>query len=190
MIIAKIIFNINLIVWLIPPLRQKGCRYFLFFLLLALSDPGWFILNYIQHNDSSFYYLIISTLILAAVLNKNQLLLLLIPMSFIKIFLNNPEIRIFTIIIHFILLLYFLREFLLIISRESRIVLFNLILLLYEASVLFKFSASYFITAGYLFFYITTAFEILIAVFFSLVNEKNSPVLKLQMEPDQGGKFL
>ena len=68
--------------------------------------------------------------------------------------------------------------------------MFNLILLLYEASVLFKFSASYFITAGYLFFYITTAFEILIAVFFSLVNEKNSPVLKLQMEPDQGGKFL
>ncbi len=186
MIIARIIFYGTLIAWLFPPFRQRGCRYFLFFLILALSDPGWYILNQMHYRDSSFYYLVVSTLLLTAVFRKRQLLLLLIPVFFAGFYLNAPEIRIFTIIFHFILLIFFLRELILIISRESRIVIFNLVLLLYEASVLFKFSASYFITAGYLFFYITTAFEILIAVFFSFINEKNSPVIKLQMEPDSG----
>ena len=185
MIIAQIIFYLNIIAWLFPPFRQKGCRYFLFFLILALSDPGWYILTRIHLEDATFYYLVVSTLLLATVFRKKEILLLLVPVLFIGIYLAAAEIRIFTIILHFAILIYFLRELILIISQESRIILFNLIILLYEASVLFKFSASYFMTAGYLFFYITTAFEILIAIFFTFVNEKNSPSLKLQMEPDQ-----
>ncbi len=186
MIIAQIIFYATLIAWLFPPFRQKGCRYFLFFLILALSDPLWYFLHQMHYRDSTFFYLVVSNLALAAVFRKKLLLLLLIPVVLAGIFLNALEIRIFTIIFHFSILIFFLREFILIISHESRIVIFNLILLLYEASVIFKFSASYFITAGYLFYYITTAFEILIAVFFSVINEKNSPVLDLQMEPDTG----
>lgn len=185
MIIAQIIFYVNIVVWLFPPLRQRGCRYFLFFLILALSDPGWYFLTLMHFGDATFYYLVVSTLLLATVFRKKQILLLLIPVLFIGIFLTAAEIRIFSIICHFAILIFFLRELILIISRESRIVLFNLVILLYEASVLLKFSASYFMTAGYLFFYLTTAFEILIAVFFSFVNEKNSPAFKLQMEPDQ-----
>jgi hypothetical protein len=137
------------------------------------------------HFEDAAYYLFVSTLLLAAVGREKYLLLLLIPAVLIGFFLNSPEIRIFTIILHFVILIFFLKEFILIISSESKIVLFNLVILLYEASILFKFSASYFMTAGYLFFYITTAFEILIAVFFSFVNEKNSPAFKLQLEPDQ-----
>jgi hypothetical protein len=186
MIIPQIIFYSTSVAWLFPPFRQRGCRYFLFFLTLAISDPVWKLITLFQFGDSSFYYLIISTIALTAVLKKKELLLLLIPALFAGIYLSPSEIRIFTIIVHFSILIFFLKEFILIISRESGIVIFNLILLLYEATVLFKFSASYFMTAGYLFFYLTTAFEILIAIFFSFVNEKNSPVIKLRLEPDEG----
>lgn len=174
---------------MLPPFRQRGHRYFLYFLILALSDPIWFLISELFQGDSSFYYLIISTLTLIAVLRKNYLFAAFIPIIFIGIYLNNPEVRIFTVIVHFILLLYFLKEFTLIVSKDSKIVFFNLILVLYEASVLFKFGASYFTTAGYLFFYLTTAFEIFLAVFFTLFNEENSPVLKLQMEPEQSERF-
>jgi len=186
MIIPKIIFVATIIAWLLPPFRQKGHRYFLYFLILALSDPIWFLINNFYPGNSSFYYLVISTLTLISVMRKKYLFASFIPIILIGIFLDYPEVRIFTFIVHFILLLYFLKEFIIIISKDSKIVFFNLILLLYEATVLFKFGASYFTTAGYLFFYITTAFEIFIAAFFTLYNEENSPVLKLRMVPEQG----
>ncbi len=138
-----------------------------------------------MHFRDAAYYVFVSTLLLAAVIRNKYLLLLLIPAILTGFFLNTAEIRVFTIILHFAILIFFLKEFILIISRESKIVLFNLVILLYEASVIFKFSASYFLTGGYLFFYLTTAFEILIAVFFTFINEKNSPSFKLQMDPDE-----
>jgi hypothetical protein len=184
MIIAKFIFYVNIVAWLFPPFRQKGCKYFLFFLILALSDLIWYSFFQMHIHDAA-YYLFISTLLIAAVMRKKYLLLLLIPVLSTGFFLTASEIRFLTMILHFAILIFFLREFILIISRESKIVLFDLVILLYEASLIFKFGASYFLTAGYLFFYITTAFEILIAVFFSFVNEKNSPAFKLQMEPEE-----
>ena len=184
MIIAKFIFYVNIVAWLFPPFRQKGCKYFLFFVILALSDLIWYSF-FRMHMQDAAYYLFISTLLLAAVMRKKYLLLLLIPVLSAGFFLTASELRIFTMILHFAILIFFLKEFILIISRESKIVLFDLVILLYEASVIFKFGASYFLTAGYLFFYITTAFEILIAVFFSFINEKNSPAFKLQMEPEE-----
>ncbi len=183
MIIPKIIFYINVSFWLLPPFRQKGCKYFLYFLILALSDPIVMIINWFRPLESSVYYLVVSTFILIVLLKKKYLLLTLILILFAAIYLSNPEIRMFTFLVHFIILLYFLREFIMIISKDSGILIFNLMLVLYEASIIFKFAASYLSIAGYLYFYLTTAFEIFIALFFAIFNEKNSPFIKLQMEP-------
>ena len=187
MIIPKIIWFLNIAAWLLPPFRQKGCKYFVYFLILALSDPVFQIIDMVRNSDSTSYYLVVSTLILITLFKKKSLLLLMIPILFLSIYLSNPEIRIFTFLVHFIILLYFLKEFIIILGQESKILIFNLMLVLYEASVLFKFGATYFEIAGYLFFYLTTAFEILIAIFFTVYNEKNSPVIKLKMEPDKAG---
>jgi hypothetical protein len=183
MIIPKIIFYLNIAAWLLPPFRQKGCKYFLYFLILALSDPIYTIIDWFYTTDATTYYVFISTMLLIVLVRKKYLYLLLIFIVLMNFYLNNLEIRVFTFVIHFIILLYFLKEFIVIISEESKIVIFNLVLILYEASIIFKFAASYLAIAGYLYFYITTAFEILIAVFFILYNEKNSPALNIQMEP-------
>jgi hypothetical protein len=183
MIIPKIIFYLNILAWLLPPFRQKGCRYFLYFLILAVSDPLFTVIDYFHQTDSTFLYLVVSILILMVLFRKAYLSLLLIPVILLGIYLSNLEIRAFTFIVHFVILLYFLKEFILLISDKSRILIFNLILVLYEASIMFKFAATYLAIAGYLFFYITTAFEIFIAVFFTVYNEKSSPVINLRMEP-------
>lgn len=183
MIIPKIIFFLNIAAWLVPPFRQRGCKYFLYFLLLAVSDPLYTVIDWFRPTEAAFYYSIISALLLIVLVKKKFLYLLILLLAVAGIFLSNPEIRIFAFAIHFIILLYFLREFIVIISAESRIVIFNLVLILYEASVIFKFAASYLEIAGYLFFYITTAFEIFIAIFFSIYNEKNSPALRIDLEP-------
>lgn len=185
MIIPKIIYFFNIFAWLLPPFRQKGCKYFLYFLILALSDPIFGLINWIHNSNSTSYYLFVSTLLLISLLRKKVLLFSLLIVLFLSIYLNNPEIRFFTFLVHFVILLYFLKEIIVIISRDSKIVLFNLVLVLYEATVLFKFAASYLEIAGYLFYYITTAFEVLIAVFFTIYNEKNSPAINLQMEPTE-----
>lgn len=185
MIIPKIIFYINIIAWLLPPFRQKGCKYFLVFLIMALSDPIFGIIDWIHPTDSTAYYLLVSTLVLITLLRKKYLWFLLIAVLLISIFLTLPEIRIFLFLVHFIILLYFLKEFILIISKESKILIFNLVLILYEVSVLSKIAASYFEFGGYLYYYLTTAFEIFIAVYFTLYNEKNSSSISLQMEPNE-----
>jgi len=185
MIITKIIFYTQTIAWLLPLFRQRGCKYFYYFVLLAFSDPIITIIGFFHPLDATVYYLVISTLLLISLVKKRELLLLLVAVFLMSIFLNNPEIRFFIFLIHFVILLYFLKELLVIISRESKLVIFSLILVLYEATLLFKFAASYLEIAGYLYFYLTTAFEIFIAVFFTIYNEKNSPVINLQMEPKE-----
>ncbi len=185
MIIPKIIYIFNTVAWLLPPFRQRGCKYFLYFLILALSDPIFGLIDWIHASNSTAYYLFVSTLLLISLLKKKILLLSLIIVVLLSIYLSNPEIRIFTSLVHFVILLYLLKEMIVIISRESKIVIFNLILELYEASVLFKFVASYLEITGILYFYITTAFEVFIAIFFTIYNEKNSPAINLQMEPTE-----
>jgi hypothetical protein len=185
MIIPRIIFYFNILAWLLPPLRQKGHKYFLYFLILALSDPVRALLNLIHPFDATSYYLVISTLTLIAILRKKFYYILLLLVALIIIFFNNYEIGVFSFLVHFVIILLFLKDLIILISGENVINIFNLVLVLYEASVLFKFAATYFSIGGYLFFYITTAFEIFIAIFFTIYNEKNSPVIKLQMEPKE-----
>ena len=184
MIISLIIYYTQTFAWLLPPFRQRGCKYFLYFLILALSDPIFRLIYWIHATDVTWYYLVISTLVLISLFRKKYLFLLLIADIIILIYLTIPEIRLFTFLLHFIIMLYFLKEFILIISKESKIVIFNLALVLYEVTLLFKLTASYF-EFGVYNYYLTTAFEILPAVFFTIYNEKNSPSISLQMEPNE-----
>lgn len=172
-----------MVAWLLPLFRQRGCRYFLYFFFLAISDPIITIIRLFHPLDATLYYLVISTLLLISLIKKRELLLLLVVVFFLSLYLNNPELRFFNLLVHFAILLYFLKELLVIISKESKIVIFNLILVLYEVTLLFKIAASY-LNTGYLFYYLTTAFEIFIAIFFMFYNEKNSPVFNLEMEPN------
>ncbi len=157
----------------------------MYFLIMGLSDPILGLINWIHPIDSTPYYLLVSTLVLISLLRKKYLFSLLIAVLLISIYLTIPEIRIFFFLAHFVILLYFLKEFILIISKESKILIFNLVLVLYEVSVLSKIAATYFEFGGYLYYYLTTAFEIFIAVYFTFYNEKNSSSISLQMEPNE-----
>ena len=183
MIISRIIFYIGIFVWLLPPFRQKSTRYFIYFLLLAVSDPTFFLINWIHQINSPSYYLILSTLLLISLIRKKYaLFLLIIPAGFI-IYHANLDLQLINFLLHFSILLYFLKDLIVSTSEKSKIVIYNLILVMYEVSLMTKFAASYFFRAGYLFYDISSAFEILIAIFFVIYNDKNSPEIKIQMEP-------
>ncbi len=185
MIISKIIFFIDIFIWLLPPFRQKRNKYFIYFLLLALSDPIFYLINLMHTVNPRPYYLAVSTLTLIS-LTKKKLSLFLIPLAAVLILsLYNTEIQIIIFVIHFTILLYFLKDLILYASEKSKMNVFILILVMYEVSVMVKFAASYLFTVGFLFYYLTTAFEILIGLFFVIYNDKNSPEIKLQMEPKE-----
>ena len=106
MIIPKIIYIFNTVAWLLPPFRQRGCKYFLYFLILALSDPVFGLIDWIHPSNATPYYLFVSTLILIILLKKKILLFSLVIVVFLSIYLSNSEIRLFTSLVHFMILLY------------------------------------------------------------------------------------
>ncbi len=81
---------------------------------------------------------------------------------------------------HIIIFIIFLRRAIIKLNRENAINLFYLIIGIYELSLSMKYLIEMTdIKTGTPYFYITTAFEIIVALYFILFNEKNSRKLKL-----------
>ena len=182
MIISKIIFFIDLFAWLLPPFRQKGNKYFIYFLLLAVSDPIFFLLNWTYDISSPPYYIIISLLAFISLVKKKLLfLILLLSIGFI-IYLQNAELIFLNFVIHFFILVYFLKDLVITTSEKDKIIIFNLILVLYEVSVMTKFAVSFLFSTGRLLYDFATVFDIFIGIFFTIFNDKKSPEIKLPIE--------
>lgn len=181
MIIAKIITIFSILVWCLPPLRQFRGAFFYFFLLQAISDPLALICLNFSISAISLKVIIASLLFLAVYDPKkilrnslfgSPIIGLLFYLSFYS---NRPGIIFFLILIHVSIIFLILKKYLNEISfPKVEISLFSLLILFYEATIVTKYFVNIVnIDKGVYYFYLTSAFDILLGIAFCFVREED-----------------
>ena len=186
MYLAKIIINVSILIWLLPPFKQYKGGYFLYFLILGYSDPLALTFLKLFKIQTIYTHLIIYLLLTISILfyTKNLKIKWLIPLitlCILSILAGNRNFRYFSLIVFNILIFLQIlipstKEFYL----KQRINIYYSILLLYELMIILQYTAFAFnYTSGVYFFYLSLAFEMLIGLFFIFYNLENSPLIKL-----------
>ena len=182
-----VISYLSIAVWLIPPFRQYKTPYFLYFLILALSDPLNITSFYIFHSGIWTGNVLASCFSVIALLKLQKIKRNIIPLTiyvavifFLLISINMNGMRILTALNLFLILLFFANDFVVSLKNNVSINLFYIVIILYNMANFTKiiFSLSY-AKNRFLYFSATTFFQIFIAVYFSFCNVKNSKQLLL-----------
>jgi hypothetical protein len=192
MYLARIIIYISILIWLIPPFKQLKGGYFLYFLILGYSDP-LAIMLFRFRIDVQFVHIITAFLVTISVLyyNKNlnlkwiAALFLLLGLSLWKAGVENRYLYfiIFHIIVYLQILIPSIKEFYL----KHQINLYFTVLMIYELSTILKYIAvTYNYFTGIYLFYLTSVFEMFVALFFIFFNLQNSPNIKLPIRLTEG----
>ena len=186
MYLAKIIINISILLWLLPPFKQLKGGYFLYFLTLGYSDPLALLLGWLFKISPNYTHLIIAFILLICILYyTNKLNYKWIISLFLLLILSlcsgNRDIRyISIIIIHCLIFVQILIPTLLEFFNGHRINTYLSVLLVYELMTALKYAAfSFNYFSGVYFFYISLAFETVICIFFIFVNLNNTPLINL-----------
>ena len=171
--------------WLFPAVRQFKTDLFFYFLILAIMDP---LVNVARLSPIAIIYntyVILSFLILLMFIYINMkkiyffvaafLSLVLVIFSF---YLGITFCYDLLIISHICISFFLIKRALFFVAAHRKVNIFQLVLILYETSIIMKLLA--FLTnaeVGQLYFLITTIFEIFIAVFFIIFKEDNQKLL-------------
>ncbi len=188
MTIAQSIIYASIFFWLFPIFRQYKGNYFLYFLILGLSDPIAMlcvaVLNVqptlIHSVAAIFLYYSIDTV--KREFERLWLLNLIIVVTFViaLLMLSNPLFLV--LILHFLILLIFIKKLMLKLYQSGEFNWFYLALIFYEITVILK--VIVFISGtdvGILYFYITLVFQFLVAIFFTIFREE-SPLLRMRLK--------
>jgi len=188
MTIAQSIIYASIFFWLFPIFRQYKGNYFLYFLILGLSDPIAMlcvaVLNVqptlIHSVAAIFLYYSIDTV--KREFRRLWLLNLIIVVTFViaLLMLSNPLFLV--LILHFLILLIFIKKLMLKLYQSGEFNWFYLALIFYEITVILK--VIVFISGtdvGILYFYLTLAFQFLVAIFFTIFREE-SPLLRMRLK--------
>lgn len=183
--ITNTIVLFNILFWIIPVFRQYRDGYFYYFLTLAASGVLIWFLIYTLKIHPMYTSLLMSFSAVLAVLyytRKRKRKWIIAAVLIVILPLGSPDIaRLGVFVLHGIILYYFMSLLARDMANTDNINMYFIILILYESSILLKISARIVnVYTGMYFFYITTAFEILIAVYFIFYNLRNSPKLKLE----------
>lgn len=186
MYLAKIIINVSILIWLLPPFRQLKGGYFFYFLILGYSDPLALLLLKLLKLEIIYTHLVMGLFLLLAVMFYNKTIktkwmILLIAFCIIGVSVGNRNFRylsliLFHLLIFVQLLVPSIKEYFL----KHRINLYFTLFLLYELLIILSttgFAFNY--TSGVYFFYLSLAFEMLIGIFFTFYNLVNTPLFKL-----------
>lgn len=190
--LAIFIAEIQTFIWLLPPLRQYRSRFFWFFLNLALSDA--IVALAFDVFDIKFYpqylYTVFAPLLFFAVLYHSVRFSLYVPVittvvlsGILYIFGSLISyLEYICIIIHLMIIYLLVKETIISLSQTRSFNVFILVLSLYELSQALKWYQFAMRTrTGFVFFYITTVFEILLAIFFT-VFRPDSPSMTIKFE--------
>jgi len=184
---AYIIYYTSFFVWLLPPFRQYKGKLFLYFLVFAIADPLTRISTTSFHvNAYQIHSLISFAAILAVFVNKiysKSIVFILtgfILTLFIIITQDRDIIYLYLILMHLVITWYFIKETLISFSKNNFLTLGLVILILYEISIVLKLIVVFQVThVSVIYYYLTTGFEIFIALFFTIYKVENSPKIKL-----------
>lgn len=188
--ILYLIIYADIFIWLFPPFRQYSTKYFYYFLIMGLTDPIAVSIVELFHVISSHIYVFCNILLVYSIYFEkknvvNFLLTLFIDtLLFTTLVISKSDIivnDIILIITHLIIFSKVLKDFIVEIFDSSKLNIFYLFFILYMLSLIIK--LLFYITevkTGYLYFYLTGAFEILIALYFIFFNVNNSKIIKLK----------
>ena len=161
---------------------------FYFFLVLGLSDPLNLLSVLLLKVKPELLYSIAALLLFYSLNFRDHQklklsytdLLVVVLFLFMTIFLS--DLFYLTIAIHILILTRLFQIVIIPLHQKSEINIFYLVLVFYEISLLINLTILLSRTnAGILLFYITLAFQILIAVFFTIFKE-NNPRLLLKLK--------
>lgn len=185
------ILYLSIFVWLLPPFRQFKTFLFNYFLILGIADILVVLFNKFLQLTFLNFYVIISFCSFIALqeieyLKKKKMIfiglgLIVICLSFFRIG-EKPYILIVSIL-HLMIIFRILYLFVMVVAQKQAINFFYLVLAFYEFTVLLKF-LNFLLQVdidAQTYFYITTGFELLVGIFFTMFRE-DSPKLVYQLK--------
>jgi hypothetical protein len=177
-----IFLYLSMIFWIFPAIRQYRTELFGYFLVYALTDP----LSIVTHQLMSFtyhdpIYSLFNFLLLFSILwlfkykySIRILIAVVFSLSLFSFFSDYIFEYTLSISIHLIITAFFIRRTFIFIANYGKVNIFHLFLLLEEISIILKMSAVLIsIKTGTIYYLATGAFEILIAIFFTIYREDN-----------------
>ncbi|NWF51330.1 MAG: hypothetical protein HXY49_12400 [Ignavibacteriaceae bacterium] len=182
--LANFLGDLSTIIWFLPIFRQYGGNYFKFFLVLALTDPLSVLLFHLKVNwhisYGLFSIILYFSLFSISDLRKNWIVNTILVIIFSALLFFSQNIGSLALI-HFLILLVIVRRIAETFSSEGVIKVYLLVLASYEFSLLIRFiiliTAT---TENVIYSFILLAFQLIIALFFTFVNE-NKPLLAIRL---------
>ena len=189
MAIVVIIQRISIFFWLLPPIRQYKERFFIYFLILALSDPLNLVALHILHISNYYIHPIAGVLLIYSIdfslnnIKRYWYFHILFIAAFIAgLFLIPNRIQLM-LFLHFIILIKFMKIAFISLHKFNTINIFLFVLVFYELLAVINFLV--FLNdfdIKVIFYYSTIFFESIIAIFFTIFKE-NNPHLKISLKP-------
>jgi hypothetical protein len=191
MSIAKDIIYISIFFWAFPPFRQFKGEFFLFFLILALSDPISLLLVKLTKINPDFIMILSSFLLFYSInFNLNDIKKkIYCHFAFIVILLilfgviQTPPIII--MLIHLFILSKLVSLLIIKIFKENSFNIFVLMIVFYEISIVLNLSI--YLTKNDIWlvvYYSTLTFQIFLAIFFTVFTEKSKRLI-LKLKPTE-----
>lgn len=176
------IIPFTIIIWIIIPFRQFRGRYFFYFLFLALMDPLTLFLRIFLNSNSNYFYIPLSYLAFVSlfdfsIIKKARSIFIII---FLIVCISNfsdymaDRFFFYMSLIHIMILLYFIKEFMVSFLKSKIFNVFILLLIFYELTIVTK---NLNLIAGFtdaqIYHFISSIFEILIGLFFCFFKTDN-----------------
>lgn len=183
-LITKLIVYFNIIMWLLPPLKQFKGGYFFYFVILALTDPLTNILfKALNFNPFNIYIPSSAALLLVSLYYTNlhsKKILMIYLTSFVMLYalmMTHGDIKLKILIIifmHINICIIFIHRFYQKYFDRNILYVYLLVLIFYEFTVVMKMFVFLFdINTGVIFVYGMNILEVFICFYFIFFNFKN-----------------
>jgi hypothetical protein len=189
--VSQLIFYFNFFIWFLPPFRQYKGGFFLFFLILALTDPAGFLLFKIFKIEPIYSYAPSSLFLLFAALFYTDSLKpgIILFNSFVSLvsavlFIIFHDVRLLIILmayLQFVILFNFIIYLVRKLFYRNIFYSYLLVLVLYEFTIIIKSILFIFqINTTLFLIHFLNLFEIIICFYFIIFNLKTGPRFRPQ----------
>ena len=175
--IPLLIQSLSILIWILPPVRQYKTPYFLFFVVLALSDPIIYSIYYTLGIQSFKFYPIMTFLLIISISNINKKRLWIISAVFILIISYTIQsetllLYIFCTIIFSIVLFLIIYQLIQLLMQKRILNLFLCLLLFYALLNMLKLIALSLnlYQHGAISYYLGTFIQIFFGILFSFIT--------------------
>lgn len=181
------IIYLSMIIWLFPPLRNLGTRYFFFFFILAVEDPlSVFVLSEFHFRHNMLFPLFSLFLLYSLVNKKNKRILLIVAVIYLSYMVlsadTNSQLGFFlNSFLHVIIFVTFISDFLSYFDENNSANLFLIFLVCYEfISVSKNILWILDLSKGKVIFFVSVIIQIMLGITFTIWNVNNSPKFKIK----------